>query len=151
MASLIDPRCAVPLFLMDNEKIASECGKISGYVIAFIITIIILIIGIFYYFSYMHNNSSLKNKIIYFSVIFLILILIWMGLPLLNGWINKRRWMGYNEQIKSYMNNGMNKEEAIKKMQDIYQYSMQADAIENAGLNISGALYSGLFNMNKKN
>ena len=144
MAYLIDPRCSIPTFLMDNEEVAAHCGRISGYVTAFILSLILIIFGAIIYFSYVHQSTHFW-KFFFFSTIVVLFIVIWWGIPPWQSWLKKRHWQGYQEQIKSYQSAGITKDEAIKKLQDIYQVNIQADAINNAGSKIADAMYYNTF------
>lgn len=139
MASIIDPRCSIPLFLLEDKNIAINCGKIEGYVLAFILTILILIVcGVIYYF-YM-RKVDYKYKLLFIVSVGVILLLLWFGFPVLNGWLDGRKWMGYNEQIGSYIKQGFTRDQAIKKLQELYQTNIQANAINNAGYAIGNSL-----------
>lgn len=136
MASLIDPRCAVPLFLLENEQTAHECGIIEGYVVSFIITLILVAIGIYIFYA------NINNKKMWLAIICIIIVFMWIVIPWLNAWLNKRHWLGYDEQIKSYQKSGISRDEAIKKLQDLYQTNIQASAINQSGFMIASALLS---------
>ena len=149
MASLIDPRCDVPLYLMENEYDVKRCGKLEGYIFSFFLSIIVIVISILIY------NRKLRKDILtedeekkrgnrrlykYMGITTIIVILIWLGSPLLTSWLKVKRWEGYKEQIKSYKNQGFTNTDAIKKIQDMHQTKIQANAITSGAANIAAAL-----------
>jgi len=138
MAYLIDPRCGVPLYLIESKEIAIDCGKISGYFWAGVLTILVLCVGIWIYVKI--KDMSLTKKILYWASIVGIILLLWFVNPSVLAWMNGKKWLVYFEQIKSYMNNGMTREESVKKLQELYQTTMQANATSNAGIDIATAL-----------
>jgi hypothetical protein len=148
MASLINPKCAVPIFLMENINDATECGLIGGYIASGICSLVALVAGLLAY-----NNSDVemqngkqvhtgKKKISYLIATFCCISLIWLVVPLFASWANGRSWSGYDLQIKSLTNQGLTRQQALGKIQNIYQAEMQANAISSAGTNIASALYA---------
>lgn len=145
MASYINPKCAIPLFLMTNETDAIDCGKIDGNIIFIILSIIIIIIGIYIYQMYKPINQPNKdNRFFKYVVVTIIIILIlWLVFPSLFQWMNKMKWKGYNAQIDSYLKQGYNKKDAVSQLQNLYQTKIQADAITNAAYIMSSAYATG--------
>lgn len=130
MASYIDPRCAVPTFLLNNESDADYCGRIYGYITCFIMTIFVLVIVTYLYFQYPYS----WNMFLTYSLICIItLFLIWLIIPAIAAWMNVISWKGYNAQKDYYMQTGFDKKEALNQLQSLEQTKMQANAITNAG------------------
>ncbi|XWV26877.1 putative orfan [Tupanvirus soda lake] len=147
MASYINPKCAVPLFLLEYESDAGECGRLTGYFSSIILSIIVIVVAVILYFIFNDtlntndiSNTHNKNRIWKYILITLgILIVIWLGLPALIAWFNKVRWRGYNAQVDLYIKKGYDIKEAINKTQDLYQTQIQANAITDAAATIASA------------
>lgn len=138
MASYIDPRCALPLYLLENETIATSCGKLEGYIFCGFITLIF--IGGFVYFYTISKNKTFNSFILYASLLLLTLLIIWYAIPAFMGWINKSRFRIYKAEMDGFIGKGLDKEQALDKIQDLYKTKIQANAIENGSLMISNAL-----------
>ena len=141
MAYYIDPRCALPLYLLENEDVATHCGKIEGYVCCVFLTFII--VGVFIYLSYLHIKSqtkTLNTLILYVVSLLFILLILWIAIPSLSGWMNRASFRVYKAQTESFIGNGFSKEQAVDKIQDLYKSKVQANAIENGSFMIANAL-----------
>ncbi|XWV25542.1 putative ORFan [Tupanvirus deep ocean] len=141
MASYINPKCSVPLFLLEYESDAAECGRLTGYFISIILSIIVIVIAVILYFIFNETTDTQQtNRIWKYILITLgILIVIWLAFPILISWLNKVRWRGYNAQVKSYIKKGYDIKEAINRTQDLYQTQIQANAITDAAATIASA------------
>ena len=135
MASFIDPKCGLPLYLLDNEKIAENCGRINGYVVAGILTIIIVGISIALFIKY--NNKTSTEIVLYLMALLFILLIIWWGVPKFSGWMNKNNFRVYQAQNDSFITKGFSKEQAIDKIQDLYKTNVQSNAILDGSLIIA--------------
>lgn len=148
MEGFINPKCNVPLFALPTIDDAKECGSTGGTIFAVILTLIIVIVcGVLIYKN--HNPTPKPNTpqekvkgvttmdMVYGGVGLGLIILSWMYIPSLMSWTRGRSWEGYNAQIESFVKSGSTREQAINKVQELYQATMQAQAIENAGRNIS--------------
>lgn len=135
MAQFIDPRCGLPLYLLDNENVASYCGKLEGYIASFFIILILIgAIGYFYFTGKLGENYKMLG------VIGIIVVLLAMVVPMFTSWLKKVNWRIYNEQVGSYINNGSTREQAIGKMQELYQTRIQANAITNGSFIMANAM-----------
>lgn len=146
MATLIDPACATPLFQMDSANTARECGKISGYMSAIVVSIIV--IGVMMYFfvksgrEYQDEEGVMRTKPKSWWILavgFVVLIGVWIIVPTTSAWLNVRRFEGFQEQLKSLMAQGFSKTQAMSKMQDLVQTKMTANATVLAGEEIASA------------
>jgi hypothetical protein len=147
MASYIDPRCALPLYLLENENVAYNCGKLEGYVICGFITLIIIALFIFLYIKF--GKKTFNYTILYIGILLLLLLIIWLAIPALSGWMNKASFRIYKAETDGFMNKGLNKEQALDKIQDLYKSKIQANAIETGSFMISSALKLSNFGANK--
>lgn len=130
MASLIDPRCATPLFAMTDGKLPETCGKLDGYVMFGVFSIIVTILCVIVF-------ATAENRLAVILVTAVVIGLLYLLVPLMQ-WLNVRRWLGYNEQVKAFIAKGFSKEDAMKNVQALYQTGMQASAITMAGSMIAG-------------
>ena len=96
MASFIDPRCAVPVYLLDNEDVATSCGRLSGVVISVLITIMIIAASILLYMKKDENDPEGKNKrpTVHIGVTVCIILMVWLLIPFLSGYFNKVSFRG---------------------------------------------------------
>ena len=75
-----------------------------------------------------------------YSIIgFVTLLLLWVVIPRVTSWLGKINWKVYNEQLDSYIRNGSTKDQAIDKIQSLYQSRIQADAIVDGSLIMANA------------
>jgi hypothetical protein len=150
MASYINPRCAVPTYLLDSKSEATHCGTLEGYIYSAILTVVVIIISITMYnrrheYDLRHNqnyhpNNVRKLRINYFFTTLALVVLIWLGVPMLGSWLKGLRWEGYIEQIKSYTNKGFSKDSAIKQIQSMHETQIHATAMTSGASSIANAL-----------
>lgn len=151
IASFINPKCSVPLFSMEDINIAYQCGSISGKIIATFLTIIIVIVGLVKSTQQVTTVDTSTNKTIItkrpnytlLSICALLLLAIWIVIPSVSGWTNSKTWSGYDEEIKSLMNQGLTRKEALTSVQNLFQQKMQSDSLRNSFSNRVN------FNLNK--
>lgn len=140
MAEYLNPKCAVPTFLLENESIAMECGRYTGYFIAIILTIIVVAVALYLYYALRNKDYEQNNRIIKYALITIIIVLgIWLFFPAIFSWTKKMHLRGYHEQINSYVDHGFSTKDAIDKTQSLYQTGIQADAITSAATIIASA------------
>lgn len=145
MASYIDPRCAVPTYLLSSEGVAGECGRIEGYVASFLLTLVILGISIALYFREDKDEEGNvvqkeRKPLQHFGITFGIILAVWLGVPFMTSWLKKVNWRGYKEQIKSFAQKGVSEADAIKQIQEMTQAQMQARAITQGASTIAQAM-----------
>lgn len=139
MASYINPKCAMPLFMMDNHEDACNCGYLQGAVTSVICGVVSLsaVAVLCAYIQRMpEQGSGVSVKHVVGGCVILLLLL-WLY-PHLSSWLSGVQYKGYHEQINSLMNKGFTRDQAVSKTQDLYQAQLQASAINNIGSNISG-------------
>jgi len=145
MASFIDPSCAVPIYLMENSEVARQCGKLSGYFVAGMVTIVAIIAAISMYINRNkyydeQNRHSSKRVIKYLLLTSLVVGLSWVSLPFIISWFNTIEWRGYNKQYESYRAKGLTTNEAVKQIQSMAETRLQANAISSGASTIANAL-----------
>ena len=59
MASLFNPICGISLFDMTSSNTAKECGRINGYMVAILLSII-TVISCGFWFAYHKNVDNEK-------------------------------------------------------------------------------------------
>jgi len=148
MASFIDPRCAVPTFLLNNEGDAAYCGRIYGYITSVIITIFILAITFYLYVKYPHSWTRFLT---YLLTSIIVIFLIWMTIPAVGAWINVVSWRGYSAQKDYYIKGGLNEKEALYQLQALEQTKIQADAIRDAANTMNRSITKSWNNFTLKN
>ena len=149
MSSLINPQCGVPTFIQTDPKLVGDCGKYSGYIIAIIITIILLFLMLSVWVSSVHAIGPLmsqedqdgikrlrNSKLL---VLFLFIVLVWIFVPKMFSFFSVRSWESYQSQISQYMAQGLSRQDAINKIQSLYQSELQASAIIDAGAEIASS------------
>ena len=141
MASLINPNCGVPIFVQTDKTLVSTCGSYSGYIISGVITVVLIIIMIVISKSaekYSHlsveEQSIIKkerdNKLL---MILLGILAVWVLIPMISKFLSTNRWESYQSQISQYMSQGLSRQDALSKIQSLYQTQMQANAMITAG------------------
>lgn len=154
MSGIFDPRCRVPSFYQTDGNVVNECGRIGGYIMAVILSIIVIIGTIIAISSVTKdptddmdpkkNKNPGKEKGVGVAVILIIaiilLVLIWIGIPKLSGFLATNAWQGYQLQIKSLMSQGLSRQEALNRIQTLQQTRMTADATMSGDANIAAAI-----------
>jgi len=137
MASLINPKCAIPLYSISDEDLAKTCGRIDGAIGFTILSAVTVIGGIIVLFP--SPSIDYRIRLITLVVCMLLIGIFYMLIPL-GGWINKKYWLGYKEQIASLIANGMSKDDAIKSVQSLYQTELQTSATTTGAMIIASRL-----------
>jgi hypothetical protein len=116
------PACNVPLYQMDSNEVASQCGRYSGLMSAGGVAILAFIVaGVYAFYAWQKAKSDPKYKpAISTTVAWLIAIgvslVAWVGLPPLMSYYQSQKWTGYQLQIKNLMSQGMTKIQALDQM-----------------------------------
>jgi hypothetical protein len=144
-ASFIDPMCAVPIYLLENEDIATHCGKLGGYVFSAILSVLIIGVSLFLYYKKEKDSEGKiiekpKKPVNHILCTLLIISLLWLTYPLFMGWVGRMRWRGYNEQLKSYGKKGFTTTDAVKQIQDLQEARIQASAITSGAATMAQAI-----------
>lgn len=155
IASLINPKCSQPIFSMDSIETAYTCGNISGKIVAGILTLIIVVICLVLSTKTVTTVDTVSGKTtvtkkpnyLAFGISAFLLSVIWIGIPNASGWINSRRWSGYNEEIESLMKQGLSRKEALSSIQSLFQQNIQSSAILNSSNQNTRPSFN--FNLNK--
>lgn len=149
MAGIFDPSCQVPSFYQTDSNIVDKCGRIGGYIISGILTIFV-VIGTIVSLTTVTSDpiddmdpnkkkGSGKEKgvgiIIVLIISIIMLVLIWFGIPSLSGFLARNAWQGYQLQIKSLMEQGLTRQQALNRIQTLEQTRMTVNAISNIGNN----------------
>ena len=163
MASLIDAKCAIPLFNLNDTSdykgadVASSCGRLNGYLSMSIVGLCILGFGIMAWYNSdkmvdatgkpiidvktgIHAIDPAGKKHSYLIMTIVCTLFVWFVVPMLMGWLASRSWFGYDSTKKAYMSQGFTEVQAIGKMQDMEQSRMQADATREGLFSVASAL-----------
>jgi cell division protein FtsB len=144
MSSLINPNCGVPTFVQTDKKLVGDCGSYSGYIFSGIITIILIFVMVSISKSSMkstmkESEEQKQKRDTKLLFIFLCIVLVWIFLPKIFSFFSVNSWQSYQSQISQYMSQGMSRQDAINKIQSLYQMQLQASAILGAGEEIASA------------
>ena len=148
IATFLNPACSVPLFQQSTMSNVLTCARINGFIGAFIFTLLLLIPIFFLVKTFKqknHESTETYHKrrrwnIIWLSILGIIILLLWIFLPMINSWMNSKRWEGFQEQINSLVNNGYTRSQALDKIQSLYENKQKISAIQENGFgNVLGA------------
>ena len=149
MTSIFDPRCSIPYFLQTDQSIVERCGSVGGVVTVIVLICILLIMSAGFYVKYKSETGKIvpfdetrRNRIrrmflIKIIIILFIGILSVIFIPKLSAFFSLNSWKSSQYQIQQYMNSGLTREQAIAKMQSLYQSQMEVDAIYGAAGELS--------------
>ena len=118
MASLFNPICGISLFNMTSSNTVKECGRINGYMVSILLSII-TVISCGFWFAYhknIDNEDKTKSSWWIWLVMVGILIAIWIIIPYLLVFINLRNYNKITKKIKLFESRGDSREIAIKNM-----------------------------------
>jgi hypothetical protein len=143
MGNFIDPRCSTPLFRITDSSLAKSCGKLSGYYTSIFFSIFLSIIyGMYLYYlknRYNYYNDNEKNdeynqsKQTATTVFICVLVLLWIGLPILSGYYNVKLWEGFQYQINEFMKDGLTRQAALDKLEVVESAKNLASSIRMSG------------------
>ncbi|MDD4931389.1 MAG: hypothetical protein PHG66_04580 [Candidatus Colwellbacteria bacterium] len=120
------PYCIKPLYLIDSQDNAGNCGFVNGLVYSSIFTITIILAGIKFYSS--EKDDTRRRWILY--GMFIVLSLLWILTPLILYSSYKTIWEGYNNAKKDLQAQGYSKMDILNILQLFEQNS--------APLNVAG-------------
>src|SRR5271156_4967195 len=112
-AKYFDPNCIKPIYLMDDEKQAMNCGTVTGITYSSIISIFVISITTRFYFK--EENNERKTRILIAGI--LCFILIWIFIPLMMRYSYKNLWIGYNNSNLELQKQGYDKDTIITILQ----------------------------------
>lgn len=123
MASLFNPICGISLFDMISSNTAKECGRINGYMVSILLSII-TVISCGFWFAYhknIDNEDQTKSSWWIWLVMVGILIVIWIVIPYLLIFVNLRNYSKIKRNIELFEKEGKNRESIIKNLKCNYQ------------------------------
>ena len=143
MSSLVNPKCGVPIFQMNNMKDASDCGKINGYVISIFISLFTIFGFVIWYLDYTKEDPITKEKkngwwILVLLVI--IIIMIWIFIPMFFQFLATRNFQTTKIQLQQLENHGYTHQEALSKVQDLYQNMKRNQAMRDSAMIIGDSI-----------
>lgn len=115
MEELLNAKCVVPTYLLENEEEAYVCGQCRGQVISFWLCFFLSI------YVWMNSNAWEWKETASFIVLFASTC--FTVLPWFFGSIKMQMWRGYQFQKKAYERLGFTPREAILHIQHIYVYA----------------------------
>lgn len=152
MVSFFDYRCNVPSFTQTDVNLVEQCGRNSGYMFFGILTIL-MVIGLFMIISNIMSerpsddkdkeeldNKKKMNVVIVIILAILLEMFLYWSLPKMTGYFAMNNWNSIQEEIKSFMKQGLTRGEALNRIQSYKESEMQSEATMDAGLNIANAL-----------
>jgi hypothetical protein len=149
MATLLNSKCGVPIFVQTDKNVVGECGLYKGYITCIVITFFMAISAIMILFAKPKAKPNIdpekqkqeirKQKMVTIGLLFLVLVLIWIFLPRLTKFMDINSWNTYQHEIDGYVAQGMTRTQAINQLQSLYQAQMQAAAISSIGQNLGGS------------
>ncbi len=151
MASLLNSKCGVPIFVQTDKNVVGECGLYKGYITCIVITIFTAIAAVMILISKpvvksdadtaetdKHKKEIWKHKMILLGIIVLITVAVWIFVPRLMRFMDINSWGTYQNEIDGYVTQGMTRQQALNQIQSLYQARMQAAAISSIGQNNLG-------------
>jgi len=120
------PYCIKPIYLIDSQDKAGNCGFINGLFYSFILTITIVLAGLKFYTS--ETDETRRRYILYGMGISTVLL--WVLCPTTLYYSYKTMWDGYDDSKTELQSQGYSKMEILNILQLFDQNS--------APLNIGG-------------
>tara|TARA_Y100001980_G_C14184802_1_gene54452 strand:- start:30 stop:506 length:477 start_codon:yes stop_codon:yes gene_type:complete len=137
MSRFIDPRCGVPIFMMDNPRIARRCGRINGFFTAmsftifFIIGTVILTIQLNKKRLDVNGNvvdEDKDKKFVWWPIVTGIgcIIFSWIFFPFLTGYFYRVQYESKQIEKGRMRRRGLNEKEIYKQQQDLYEKRLES-------------------------
>jgi hypothetical protein len=140
MSRFIDPRCGVPIFMMDNPRIARRCGRINGFFTAMSFTIF-FIIGTVILTIHLNKKqldpdtlevieADKNKKFIWWPIVTGIgcIIFSWIFFPFLTGYFYTIQYKSKEIEKGRMRRRGLNEKEVYKQQQDLYEKRLETSA-----------------------
>ncbi len=153
MTSIFNPSCGVPVWQQTNASIASECGSLSGKIMAAIVTLLVgIMLAVFIADpnalekdgSKQLTDDDKKKKHqanIYAGIASaIIVVLAWILFPMIGAWSNRNSWHTAQSMLSGYEARGMSHAQALAQLQNYQQSVMAANAAESAASTQASAM-----------
>ena len=143
MSSLVNPKCGVPIFQMNDMKDASDCGRIDGYIIAIFISAFTIFGFVVWYLDYTKEDpitKERKNGWWIFALLAVTLVLIWVFVPMFGKFLATRNFQTTKIQLQQLESHGYTHQEALSKVQDLYQNMKKNQAMRESAMIIGDSI-----------
>ena len=143
MSSLVNPKCGVPIFQMNNMKDAGDCGRINGYIASIFISLFTVFGFVVWYIDYTEEDPITKKRKNGWWILFLLgitLVLIWIFIPLLAQFLATRNFQTTKIQLKQLENHGYTHQEALSKIQSLYENMKRNQAMTDSAMIIGNSI-----------
>jgi hypothetical protein len=145
MSSIFDPRCRTPVFMMDDESIASRCGRLNGMIGSIGFSLFLIIGMIIFTVSLNKNNykknadgtdaldtagKKIKDKFIWWPLVVgpVVLACVWVFVPMLSAYMNVMKFRSKKIEQQAMRKRGLTDKEIYGKQQDLYEKRMESSA-----------------------
>jgi len=143
MSSLVNPKCGVPIFQMNDMKDAGDCGRINGYIISIFISLFTVFGFVVWYIDYTEEDPITKKRKNGWWILFLLgitLVLIWIFIPLLAQFLATRSFQTTKIQLQQLENHGYTHQEALSKIQNLYENMKRNQAMTDSAMIIGNSI-----------
>lgn len=143
MSSLVNPKCGVPIFQMNDMKDASDCGRVDGYIIAIFISAFTVFGFVMWYLDYTNEDpitKERKNGWWIFALLGITLVLIWVFVPMLGQFLATRNFQTTKIQLQQLESHGYTHQEALSKVQELYTNMQRNQAMKESAMVIGDSI-----------
>lgn len=125
MASIFDPRCAQPAYLMDSEDVATACGRLSGRISGLLVG---LVLAVFVFSTMRHQKTTIFVSVAVAAIVCAVVIFI---LSVIGGAFMRQKFHSGQLNIKKLEDMGMTRQQALAQEAQMYNTQQLAGAAGN--------------------
>ena len=135
MAGIFDPRCAQPVYLMDDDATARACGRLGGTIGGLFVGALVAVA----LFSLLHSHRRLSVGVSVASGVAACVVVVFL-FSRISGFSMAKRHQAAQLNIEKMERSGMSRAQALAQEGQLYSMQQLARSGNGGGSFVGGAL-----------
>tara|TARA_Y100000592_G_C5427036_1_gene296289 strand:+ start:415 stop:897 length:483 start_codon:yes stop_codon:yes gene_type:complete len=139
MSRFIDPKCGVPIFMMDSPNVARRCGRINGFFTAMSFTIFLIVGTIILTINLNRKKTDAEGNVLPedenkkfvwwpIAVGCGCIVFAWIFFPFITGYFYALQFESKDIERNKMKQRGLSEQDIYKQQQALYEKRLEREA-----------------------